>query len=47
MCPKDGYVIFDNGILMCGNLGKTTLGGGNKNGLIYRLIKDVNPVNNF
>lgn len=25
---------------MCGNLGKTTLGSGNKNGLFYRLSRD-------
>ncbi|EGR30247.1 hypothetical protein IMG5_137010, partial [Ichthyophthirius multifiliis] len=40
MCPKDGYVVFQNSELLCGNLGKTTLGSGNKNGLFYRLSRD-------
>ncbi len=33
MCPKDGYVCFHNSQLLCGRLGKATLGGGNKAGL--------------
>jgi len=37
---KDGYVVFHNSDLMCGNLGKTTLGSGNKNALFYRIIRD-------
>ena len=40
MCPKDGYLIFQNSELICGNMGKGTIGGGNKTGLIYRLIQD-------
>ncbi|KAL4512347.1 hypothetical protein ABPG72_005349 [Tetrahymena utriculariae] len=40
MCPTDGYVVFQSSELMCGNLGKTTLGSGNKNGLFYRLSRD-------
>ena len=30
MCPRDGYVLFRNSELLCGRLGKQTLGGGNK-----------------
>ncbi len=33
MCPRDGFVVFQNSTLMCGRLGKVTLGGGNKSGL--------------
>jgi len=40
MCAKDGYVMFQSSELLCGNLGKTTLGSGNKNGLFYRLSRD-------
>lgn len=40
LCPKDGQVIIQNSELLAGNLGKTTLGGGNKNGLFYRLLRD-------
>lgn len=43
MCHKDGFVCFHNSILMCGNLGKVTLGSGNKNGLFYRIIHDTSP----
>ena len=38
MCPTDGYVLFYKSELICGNLGKTTLGAGNKTGLFYRLL---------
>ena len=33
MDPADGWVIFMNSQLICGRLGKATLGGGNKAGL--------------
>lgn len=33
MCPMDGFVCFHNSLLICGRLGKATLGGGNKAGL--------------
>jgi DNA-directed RNA polymerase III subunit RPC1 len=38
MCPNDGYVIFRKGQLLCGNLGKKTLGAESKQGLFYVLI---------
>ena len=31
--PMDGYVCFHNSDLVCGRLGKATLGGGNKSSL--------------
>ena len=40
MCPNDGYVVFHNSQLMCGKLGKPTLGSGSKDGLFYSLIKN-------
>lgn len=40
MCPKDGYVVFQNSELLCGNLCKTTMGSGSKSGLIYSLVRD-------
>lgn len=43
MCSEDGYVIFYRGELMCGNLGKKTLGGESKHGLFYVLIRDYGP----
>jgi DNA-directed RNA polymerase III subunit RPC1 len=36
---NDGYVSFRNGILLSGQLGKSSLGG-SKSGLIYRLLKE-------
>lgn len=33
LCPRDGFVVFRNSELLCGRLGKVTLGGGNKSGL--------------
>lgn len=43
MCPEDGYVVFRGGVLMCGNLDKSCLGGGSKRGLVYVLARDNNP----
>ncbi|TYZ65031.1 hypothetical protein PybrP1_003004 [[Pythium] brassicae (nom. inval.)] len=43
MCWKDGYVCFRNSELLCGNLGKKTLGDGSKHGLFYVLIRDHGP----
>ncbi|XP_077239616.1 DNA-directed RNA polymerase III subunit 1-like isoform X2 [Tasmannia lanceolata] len=42
MCPKDGYVYFRNSELICGQLGKATLGNGNKDGLYSVLLRDYN-----
>ena len=39
-CPDDGFVAFRGGELICGNLGKKTLGSENKTGLFYVLIRD-------
>ena len=39
-CAQDGYVAFRQGELICGNLGKKTLGGDSKAGLFYVLIRD-------
>ena len=35
MCPADGYVVFHNSDLVCGRLGKGTLGDGNRDGLFH------------
>ena len=43
MCPNDGWVIIKNSELLCGNLCKSTIGGGSKIGLVYSLVKDNNP----
>ncbi|GLU11714.1 hypothetical protein SLE2022_284390 [Rubroshorea leprosula] len=43
MCPNDGFVYFRNSELMCGQLGKATLGNGNKDGLYSVLLRDYNP----
>lgn len=40
MCHKDGWVIFKNSELMCGGLGKVTMGSESKTGLMYSLIRD-------
>ncbi|KAJ7520459.1 hypothetical protein O6H91_19G006700 [Diphasiastrum complanatum] len=42
MCPRDGYVYFRNSELICGQLGKGTLGNGNKDGLFTVLLRDYN-----
>eukprot|EP00232_Nephroselmis_pyriformis_P008411 CAMPEP_0182876754 /NCGR_PEP_ID=MMETSP0034_2-20130328/14327_1 /TAXON_ID=156128 /ORGANISM="Nephroselmis pyriformis, Strain CCMP717" /LENGTH=1384 /DNA_ID=CAMNT_0025009559 /DNA_START=143 /DNA_END=4294 /DNA_ORIENTATION=- len=43
MCPMDGYVAFHNSELISGQLGKATLGGGNKGGLFNVLKNDYSP----
>lgn len=42
MCPRDGFVYFRNSELICGQLGKATLGNGNKDGLFAVLLRDYN-----
>ncbi|XP_074555847.1 LOW QUALITY PROTEIN: DNA-directed RNA polymerase III subunit 1-like [Curcuma longa] len=42
MCPSDGYVYFRNSELISGQLGKATLGNGNKDGLFSVLLRDYN-----
>ncbi|PIA38792.1 hypothetical protein AQUCO_02700173v1 [Aquilegia coerulea] len=42
MCQNDGYVYFRNSELICGQLGKVTLGNGNKDGLFSILLRDYN-----
>lgn len=42
-CPNDGHVYFRNSDLLCGRLGKATLGGGNKTGLFAVLANDYSP----
>jgi DNA-directed RNA polymerase III subunit RPC1 len=43
-CANDGFACFRNGELVCGNLGKQTLGGASKMGLFYVLIRDYGAV---
>ncbi|KAL3824530.1 hypothetical protein ACJIZ3_020559 [Penstemon smallii] len=40
MCPKDGYVYIHNSELISGQLGKATLGNGNKDSLYSVLLRD-------
>ncbi|XP_027150331.1 DNA-directed RNA polymerase III subunit 1-like isoform X1 [Coffea eugenioides] len=40
MCPNDGFVCFRNSELISGQLGKATLGNGNKDGLYSVLLRD-------
>ncbi|XP_052199339.1 DNA-directed RNA polymerase III subunit 1 isoform X2 [Diospyros lotus] len=42
MCPNDGFVYVRNGELISGQLGKATLGNGNKDGLYSVLLRDYN-----
>ncbi|KAK9169160.1 hypothetical protein Syun_001300 [Stephania yunnanensis] len=42
MCPNDGFVYFRNSELLSGQLGKATLGNGNKDGLFSVLLRDYN-----
>ena len=43
MCPMDGFVCLRNSDLVCGRLGKATLGGGNKAGL-FQVRSGLLPV---
>lgn len=40
MCPKDTYVYFRGGELMCGQVGKKTLGDGSKKSVLYVLARE-------
>jgi len=41
-CDNDGYVLFVNSELLCGNLGKKVMGG-SKPGLFFVIIRDASP----
>ncbi|KAK9279694.1 hypothetical protein L1049_013374 [Liquidambar formosana] len=41
-CPNDAFIYFRNSDLICGQLGKATLGNGNKDGLFSVLLRDYN-----
>jgi len=43
MDASDGYVCLRNSEILCGRLGKSTLGGGNKAGLFQVLSSDYGP----
>ena len=43
MCPLDGYVVFRRSELLCGRLGKVTLGGSNKSGLFQVIPRTHQP----
>ncbi|WVZ04486.1 hypothetical protein V8G54_025292 [Vigna mungo] len=40
LCPNDGFVYFRNTELISGQIGKVTLGNGNKDGLFSVLLRD-------
>ncbi|XP_020235574.1 DNA-directed RNA polymerase III subunit 1 [Cajanus cajan] len=40
LCPNDGFVYFRNSELISGQVGKSTLGNGNKDGLFCVLLRD-------
>ncbi|KAK7404643.1 hypothetical protein VNO78_05598 [Psophocarpus tetragonolobus] len=40
LCPNDGFVYFRNSELISGQVGKVTLGNGNKDGLFSVLLRD-------
>uniref|UniRef100_A0A0E0H2I5 DNA-directed RNA polymerase subunit n=1 Tax=Oryza nivara TaxID=4536 RepID=A0A0E0H2I5_ORYNI len=42
MCPNDGFVYFRNSELLSGQVGKATLGNGNKDGMFSTLVRDYN-----
>ncbi|KAL1546842.1 DNA-directed RNA polymerase III subunit 1 [Salvia divinorum] len=43
MCSKDGFVCIRNSELISGQLGKATLGNGNKDGIYSVLLRDYGP----
>jgi DNA-directed RNA polymerase III subunit RPC1 len=40
LCKHDGFVIFRNSELLCGQLDKTILGSGSKSNVFYLMLKD-------
>ena len=44
MCAVDGWVCVRDSNLLCGNLGKATLGTGSKEGLFALLVRDYNAL---
>jgi DNA-directed RNA polymerase III subunit RPC1 len=44
MCASDGWVCFHNSELICGQVGKGTLGDGTKRGLVYTILSQYGSV---
>jgi DNA-directed RNA polymerase III subunit RPC1 len=43
MCPRDGFVSFRGGVLIAGQVGKKTTGGGSKRSILYVLSRERGP----
>lgn len=43
MCPLDGFVSFRGGVLVSGQVGKKTTGGGSKKSILYVLSRERGP----
>ena len=41
LCPEDGYVVIQDGDLLCGSVDKTVLGSGSKNNVFYVMLRDI------
>eukprot|EP00051_Salpingoeca_urceolata_P001895 m.44963 g.44963 ORF g.44963 m.44963 type:complete len:1535 (+) comp11747_c0_seq1:191-4795(+) len=41
LCPDDGFIKFSNGVHISGQLDKSTLGGGSKKSVFYRVLRDA------
>lgn len=41
LCVNDGYIILQDGELLCGTLDKTILGSGSKTNVFYVMLRDV------
>lgn len=39
-CPNDGFIVIRNSCLLAGNVDKSIIGSGSKNGIIFSLIRD-------
>ncbi|KAK7989416.1 NmrA-like family protein [Apiospora arundinis] len=43
MCPKDGWLVVRNSVVMCGRMDKSTVGDGKKDSIFYVILRDFGP----
>jgi len=43
MCPKDGWLVVRNSVVMCGRMDKSTVGSGKKDSIFYVILRDFGP----
>ena len=44
LCPNDGWLVINNSDLLCGVIDKAIIGDGNKNSMLYVILRDFGDI---